>query len=160
MLRKVIVAALAAGAGGLLLPATGAFAAASHTSAAGMAIDLGPAPSLPANCPFPNADANFIFSNGNTVSHDTSNKNGDWGGFTAEGTATFYEDTTPWYTGHLSMWGGGGNNAKSQNENGSTMDFHGTGAAGSLDIHANFHATFNAAGTMTANVQNIKITCS
>jgi hypothetical protein len=170
MLRKAIVAALAVGAGSLLLPMAGAFADTTtqhvhaNGSAAGLTMDLGPTPSLPSNCPFPNQDANLIFLDGHAVNHDTSNKNGDWGGFTAEGTATFYESdgttNTPWYTGHLTVWGGGGNNAQSQGEGGSTMTYHGTGAAGNLDIHANFHSTFNAAGTPTANVLNVNITCS
>jgi hypothetical protein len=171
MLRKVIVAALGASAGALVLPAAAAFADSStqhmhsNGSAAGTPIDLGPnASGLPSNCPFPNDDANLVLIDGNSVSHGTMNANGDWGGGTTEGTATFYENdgttNTPWYTGHLTTWDGGGNNAKSQNEGGDTLTFHGTGAAGTLDIHANFHSTFNAAGTPTANVLNVKITCS
>jgi hypothetical protein len=167
----VIFTALAAGAGGMLLSTSAAFADPTtqhmhaNGSAAGMAVDISSDPAgLPSNCPFPNDDGNFIFISGNAVSHGTANANGDWGGQTAEGTATFYENdgttNTPWYTGHLTLWGGGGNNAKSQAVNGNTLDFHGTGAAGSLDIHANFHQTFNAAGTQTANVENIHVTCS
>jgi hypothetical protein len=144
-----------------LLPASAAFATAQHSSAAGMPFDIGPSPvGLPANCPFANGDANFVFLDGNTVQHGTSNANGDWGGQTAEGTAVFSEGTTPLYQGHLTIWGGGGNNASGQTETGFTLNFSGTGACGSLSIHANAHMTTNNAGTPTANVTNVSVTCS
>ena len=90
-----------------------------------------------------------------------SNKNGDWGGETLTGQATFSENGGPaLYAGKLTTWDGGGNNAKAQTEIGDTLTFHGSGPAGSLDIHANFHQTTNAAGTLTANVTNVNVTCS
>lgn len=159
-LRRTMVAVL--GAGALLLPATPAFAsAAQHAPAAGMTFDLGPAPSaLPANCPFANGDANFAFLSGTAVQHDTQNANGDWGGFTVQGTAVFYEGTDALYQGHLTIWAGAGNNAKAQTENGFTLSFNGTGTGGSLAIHITQHATTNANGTPTSNVLNLNITCS
>ena len=140
---------------------TGAYAVAQTGSAAGQVFDIGPDPAgLPANCPFPNNDATFHFLDGTMVQHGTTNKNGDWGGETLEGTAIFYEDTTPLYQGHVTIWTGGGNNAQSQSEGGFTLTFHGTGSLGSLDIHANFHQTSNANGNSTANVANVNVTCS
>lgn len=162
---SIIRSAGAVGAAGLVaaavgLSATPAFAAAQTGSAAGFPFDLGPSPvGLPASCPFANGDANFVFLSGSTVQHDTANKNGDWGGATAEGTAQFYEDSTPLYQGHLTLWEGGGNNAQAQTEQGFTLDFHGSGPAGTLHIHVNGHGTTNAHGVQTANVQNISISC-
>ena len=152
---------VAAGMAGIIgLPASAAFASAQHINLAGVPFDLGPSPTGVGNCTFPNADANFVFISGNGVSHDTSNKNGDWGGMTAEGTATFYEDTTPLYQGHLTIWGGGGNNAKAQTEGGETLDFNGSGSSGTFRLHVNFHETTNASGKSTANVVNVNVTCS
>jgi len=161
MLRKMIFAAVAVGAA-VGIPATGAFAAASHPDPTGMVLDLGPNQGgLPANCPFPNGDAALTVISGNAVSHLTTNKNGSWGGDTLTGQATFSENGGPaLYTGHLTTWDGFGHNEVGQFEGGDTLTFHGTGVAGSLDIHANFHTTINAAGNMTANVQNVKVTCS
>jgi hypothetical protein len=157
---RTVIAVATAAAGLLILPASAAFASAQHSSAAGMTIDLGPSPTgIPSNCPFPNGDANLTFLNGNTVQHDTSNKNGDWGGETFEGTAVFAEGSDALYQGHLTEWDGGGNNAKAQTEFGQTLTYHGNGAGGTLDISANFHQTTNASGTPTANVQNVTITC-
>ena len=46
------------------------------------------------------------------VSHGTQNKNGDWGGETAEGPAVLATSGgTAQYTGHLTEWGGGGQNS-------------------------------------------------
>lgn len=156
------VALVGAGLCGVAAPS--AFAAAQTSSAAGIPVDLGPSPvGLPSNCPFPNDDANFVFLSGNAVSHDTTNANGDWGGFTAEGTARFYEDSTPLYQGHLTVWGGGGNNAKAQTEGGFTADFQGTaidGSGASLTIHVSTHQTTNASGIPTADALNVNVTCS
>jgi hypothetical protein len=134
-----------------------AFATAQTGSVAGMTFDLGPSPvGLPSSCNFPNADANFVYLNGNGVFHGTSNKNGDWGGQTAEGTAVFYEDTTQIAVGHLTIWGGGGNNAKGQTEGGLTLNF----TSSVVSIHVNAHQTTNASGTPTANALNVQVTCS
>lgn len=147
-------------AAGLGLSAAPAFGAAQTGNAAGQTFDLGPDPAgLPASCPFANGDANFVFQSGNMVMHDTSNKNGDWGGMTIEGTALFSEGTTPLYQGHLTIWEGGGNNAQSQNEGGFTLDFTGTGDGGTLAIHVNGHNTTNSHGTSTASVNNGTVTC-
>ena len=162
---SIIRSAGALGAAGLIAAAMGfsaapAFGAAQTGSAVGFPFDLGPSPvGLPASCPFANGDANFVFLSGTTVQHDTSNKNGDWGGATAEGTAQFYEGATPLYQGHLTLWEGGGNNAHAQSENGFTLDFNGSGAAGTLHIHVDAHGTTNNAGNPTANHQNVSISC-
>ena len=169
MKRKAVVRTALSGAvlglGLCGVMASPAFGAAQTGSVAGLPIDIGQAPTgLPASCPFPNDDANFVFLSGNGVQHESVNKNGDWGGMTAEGTAIFFENNgktnTPLYEGHLTLWGGGGNNSQLQNEGGQTLDFHGTGPGGSLSIHANFHTTVNAKGSMTSNVLNVNISCS
>src|ERR1700722_6296782 len=162
---SIIRSAGALGAAGLIAAAMGfsaapAFGAAQTGSAVGFPFDLGPSPvGLPASCPFANGDANFVFLSGTTVQHDTSNKNGDWGGATAEGTAQFYEGATPLYQGHLTLWEGGGNNAHAQSENGFTLDFNGSGAAGTLHIHVDPPGPTNNAGNPTANHQNVSISC-
>jgi hypothetical protein len=140
-----------------LVAAASAGATATTGSAAGMAFDLGPNPfGLPSNCPFPNGDANFLFLGGSTVFHDSSNKNGDWGGQTAQGPATFYEDSTAIATGHLTIWGGGGNNSQGQNEGGLTLNF----TSSAVSIHVNFHQTVNANGVPTASPANVQVVCS
>ena len=163
-----------------LLAAPTAGASAVHPpNTSGHTIDIGPSPTgLPTTCQFPNNDASFLTVSGNAVSHMTSNKNGDWGGLTFEGTAIFQEapysgfdsngnpiDTGPpvqLYEGHLTYWTGGGNNAGGQTEGGFTANFHGMALSGSgtLDIHVNAHGTTNNAGTPTANVINVSVTCS
>ena len=160
VVRSAGAAALIAAAA-IGLYASPAFASAQTGSIpAGTPFDIGPSPvGLPPSCPFPNDDANFVFLSGNQVQHETQNANGDWGGMTMEGIAVFYENTTPLYQGHLTIWGGGGNNGKAQSEGGMTLDFHGTGQGGTLQLHANFHSTTNANGQPTANVQNISISC-
>ncbi len=176
MLRKM-ASTVAAAAALAMIPASGAFAAAFHPNPAGHTIDVGPSPTgVPANCPFTNEDASLLVVDGHAVSHDTSNKNGDWGGLTLTGTAIFQEapysgfdtmgnpiDTgapVPFYEGHLSYWEGGGNNAAAQTEGGFTLDFHGSGPAGSFDLHVNTHQTTNNSGTPTASVANVSVTCS
>jgi hypothetical protein len=176
--RRTMTAVLgAAAAGVLLLPASTAFASASHPNPVGHTFDIGPAPTaLPSNCSFANQDASFLLISGSAVSHDTSNKNGDWGGLTIQGTAIFQEapfsgfddngnpiDTgapVPLYQGHVSIWTGGGNNAGGQSEFGLTVDFHGSSASGNLDLHVTAHQTANNSGNLTASVQNVKVTCS
>jgi hypothetical protein len=122
-----------------------------------MTFDLGPSPvGLPSNCPFPNGDANFVFLSGNGVGHDSTNKNGDWGGETVTGTANFLEGSTLIDTGHLTIWGGGGNNNQGQGEGGFTLNFTGS----SVTIHVNGHNTQSASGNQVGNAGNVQITCS
>lgn len=156
--RRSKVAIVAVGTlAAALVAAPGAQATAVTGSAAGMTLDLGPSPvGLPSNCPFPNGDANLLFLSGNTVSHESTNNNGDWGGMTAEGQATFFEGTTAITTGHLTVWGGGGNNARGQNEGGFTLNF----TSSSLTIHVNAHQTTNANGAPTASVDDVQVVCS
>lgn len=160
VVRSAGAAALTAAAA-IGLYASPAFASAQTGSVpAGTPFDIGPSPvALPSSCPFPNEDANFVFLSGNEVQHGTMNANGDWGGMTMEGTAVFYENSTPWYQGHLTIWQGGGNNAKAQSEGGLTLNFSGTGPAGTLQLHVNFHGTTNATGQPTASVQNVSASC-
>jgi hypothetical protein len=139
------------------LMATPAFAAAQTGDATGIAIDLGPNPAgLPSSCDFPNGDANFVFLSGHVVTHDTTNKNGDWGGETGTGIAQFLEGSTVIDTGHLTLWGGGGNNSTGQNEGGMTLNFVGS----TVTIHVNTHGTVSASGNEVGNVGNVHVTCS
>ena len=106
-----------------------------------------------------NWQLNFV--SGSAVFHGTANNNGSWGGFTAQGQAQLTSpDGTVQYAGHLTVWGGGGNNAGGQTEGGSTLDFTGTGIAGNLTIHANGHMTTNNAGTTTVSFRSGTATCS
>ena len=156
--RRSKVAIVAVGTlAAALVAAPSAQATAVTGSAAGLSLDLGPSPvGLPSNCPFPNGDANFVFLSGSTVSHESINNNGDWGGMTAQGAATFFEDSTAITTGHLTVWGGGGNNARGQNEGGFTLNF----TSSSLSIHVNAHQTMNANGVPTASADNVQVVCS
>jgi hypothetical protein len=70
-----------------------------------------------------------------------------------------HENAVPYYQGHLTIWDGGGNNAKSQTETGFTLDFEGSGAAGTLSLHVDSHQTTNAHGTLTASPTNVTISC-
>lgn len=142
------------------LYAAPAFAAAQvehgNVSAAGMTFDLGQSPvDLPPSCPFDNGDANFVFTSGTAVFHDTTNNNGDWGGQTMQGTAIFYEGTTLLDQGHLTVWEGGGNNAKGQTDGGLTLSFNGA----AVQIHVSGQMTTNAAGRPTAQPINVNVTC-
>jgi hypothetical protein len=115
------------------------------------------------SCPsFLSTDAwTLDFVSGNSVSHGTTNKNGDWGGGTGEGQAVLTtSDGTVQYAGHLTEWGGGGNNKAGQSEGGFTLTFHGSGIAGNLDIHVDSHSTTNNAGTPTSGHQTATVTCS
>lgn len=164
VVRFGIVAGAIAAAGLSAAPAFGAPAQVDHQNGAipaGYPWDLGPSPAgLPQTCQFPNNDANFVFQSGTFVSHGTGNANGDWGGLTAQGPAVFYEDSTPIAQGHLTIWEGGGNNAKAQTEGGFTLDFAGSGASGTVQIHVNGHMTTNAQGQPTAGGLNVNVTCS
>jgi len=106
------------------------------------------------------------FTDGNSVSHGTLNKNGDWGGGTANGPAVFTtSDGTIQYSGRATEWAGGGQNSNpggpptNQSMNGFTFHFNGSGIAGTISIHANMHQTTNNAGTVTSNVLSATVTC-
>ena len=138
----------------------------------GVMLLTGPPPpfvTIPSSCPaFLSSDAwTLSFTGGNSVSHGTLNKNGDWGGGTAEGPAVLASSVgTVEYTGHATEWGGGGQNSDpggdptQQSENGFTLHFNGSGPAGSLDIHVDMHSTTNNAGTPTSNITNVNVSCS
>ena len=170
--------------GGLAISAAPAFAASSTmngtthcdlsdptcASASGPILTGPPPPgvTLPANCPaFLSTDNwQLAFVAGNSVSHGTINKNGDWGGGTATGTATLVDGNVVEYSGQATEWGGGGQNSNpggmptQQSMNGFTVHFHGSGPAGSIDIHINQHMTTNNANVPTANQLNVNVTCS
>lgn len=132
----------------------------------------GPPPpfvTIPSNCPtFLSTDQWVLnFVGGNSVAHGTLNKNGDWGGGTVTGPAALTtSDGTIQYSGHLTEWFGGGQNSNpgapptQQSEFGFTTNFNGSGLAGTLSIHVDGHMTTNNAGTTTANVRNVSVTCS
>jgi len=132
----------------------------------------GPAPpfvSFVGNCPdFLSTDDWLLsFTDGNSVFHGTQNKNGDWGGGTATGSAALTSsDGTVQYAGQTTIWFGGGQNSNpggpptNQSMNGFTFHFHGSGPAGAIDIHAHTHQTTNNAGTLTSNVNDGTVTCS
>lgn len=124
----------------------------------------------------------LMMNSGNAVMHDSTNKNGDWGGDTVEGIGTITLYTTapdnpddpssmpsdpdtnfgP-FTGHVTQWGGGGNNSKGQGEGGFTFSFHGVSESGmTVDVQLHAHQTFSAAngGTPTANTGGGTMTCS
>ena len=128
---------------------------------------------IPANCPafFTQGQWEIDFTDGNAHDHFTVNKNGDWGGGTANGPATFYVDNpdgsqTVEYTGHATEWFGGGQNSNpngdptQQSVNSFTVHFNGSGPAGTLDLHANMHTTTNNANVQTANILNANVRCS
>jgi hypothetical protein len=122
-----------------------------------------PGTNIPSNCPsFLSTDAwNINFVSGNAVAYGTENKNGDWGGGNAEGTAQFVtSDGTVQYTGQLHVWFGGGNNKGGQSENGFTANFKGSGIAGTLSINAHQHGTTNNHGIPTANIFGANVSCS
>ncbi|HKD93769.1 MAG TPA: hypothetical protein VKB43_03575 [Gaiellaceae bacterium] len=107
------------------------------------------------------------FTDGNSVSHGTQNKNGDWGGGTANGPAALTSsDGAVQYTGQATEWGGGGQNSNpggpptNQSEGGFTFHFNGSGPAGTISIHIHQHSTTNNAGTPTSNVFGATVTCS
>jgi hypothetical protein len=131
----------------------------------------GPPPpfaSIASNCPaFLSTDTwSLDFVDGNSVSHGTLNKNGDWGGFTATGPAVLTtSDGTVQYSGHATAWGGGGQNSNpggppaNQSVNGFTLHFNGSGVAGTISIHAHMHSTTNNSGRMTNSVLTATVTC-
>ena len=131
----------------------------------------GPPPvSVPAACPaFLSSDEWTLdfTGGGNAVEYGTVNKNGDWGGGNAEGPAALTtSDGTARYSGHLHVWFGGGQNSDpngpptAQSEQGFTLAFTGSGAAGAITINAHIHDTTNNNGTPTSQVLGVTIACS
>jgi hypothetical protein len=180
---KVLVLAVCLAATVIVLAGLGAFSSSARASATNDTthcdpsnaicglnpVLTGPPPpfvTVPANCPsfFSTDSWSLDFVSGNAVSHGTSNKNGDWGGGAAEGQAVLTtSDGTAQYAGHLTEWGGGGQNSPNganQTEGGFTLTFNGSGIAGNLSIHVDVHSTTNNSGTPTANHQNNSVSCS
>ena len=158
-LRFQIAAVAGAGLATMLFAAPSAFASAETGSAAGFSFDLG-VHTPPPNCPFSTGDLALVWVSGTMVSHDSTNKNGDWGGQTVQGTAQFQVNGTTLYTGHGTFWVGSGNNKAGQTEFGITSNFSGTGSAGSFSLHIDGHMTTNNAGTPTASVMHVSPSCS
>jgi len=165
---RVASAVRLAAAGVLAVAAAGGFIAAPASAAAvtgdatGYSQVLGRPPVAPVgSCPFGQTNvASFTMLSGSMVNHGTSNTNGDWGGQTISGIALFTVGSVS-YTGHLTYWNGGGNNAQSQFEFGFTLNFKGTGSGGGLSINLHGHATSNANGVMTvSNPPSGSIICS
>jgi hypothetical protein len=170
---RLVVAGLTC-AGALGVGVASSSATAQHAPAAALGVqEIGPSPTgISPGCPFGNGDFGVQFLAGNAVFHESSNKNGDWGGNTIEGPAQFglvvhqadgSLTLTPMYQGHLTIWAGGGNNKAGQSEGGETFNFNGLGVSdptAMLGVHFNTHSTTNNAGTPTANVLNVSITCS
>jgi hypothetical protein len=100
------------------------------------------------------------FVSGTGVFYGVENKNGDWGGGNAQGTAVLTDVGTPVYSGHAHLWFGGGNNAGGQSEQTFTVSFQGSGTAGNITIIGNGHLTTNNNGTLTSNFQKATVTCS
>ena len=131
----------------------------------------GPPPpfvTIPSNCPgFLSTDAwNLNFVDGKAVSHGTLNKNGDWGGFTAEGPAVLTSSNgATQYSGHATEWAGGGQNSNpggpptQQSEGGFTLHFNGSGPLGTISIHVDAHSTTNNSGTPTNNFTHVNVSC-
>jgi len=88
-IMKVTIAAAAFTFASSAVPAYASSAAGHASSTALNPVVSGPGPTLPDNCPFDNGDLSLNFVNGNAVFYGTENKNGDWGGANAEGTAVF-----------------------------------------------------------------------
>ena len=132
----------------------------------------GPAPpfvTFVGNCPafLTTDDWALNLTDGHALSHFTQNKNGDWGGETANGPAVLTSsDGTVQYTGKATLWGGGGQNSNpggpptNQSTDGFTFHFNGSGPAGTITIHAHSHQTTNNAGTPTSNVNDATATCN
>lgn len=123
------------------------------------------APDSAPSCPFADEVAylQFVPNEGNGVEYGTSNKNGGWGGDNGEGPGEIVgpDGTTVLYTGHLHEWGGGGNNAQGQNENGFTASFNGTdGSGGTVTAQGQMHTTTNAQGNTVVDNMTVTITCS
>lgn len=160
LLRSVSVAGVAVTAA-LGLAATPASATAQTMAIpAGTPLDIGPSPvGIATSCAFPNGDFNFVFGSGSAVFYDSENANGDWGGETLQGPAALYDGTTAIANGHLTVWMGGGYNARGQNEGALTLAYTGTGPDGSVQIHVNGQTAVNALGRPTSNVLNVHVTC-
>jgi hypothetical protein len=161
--RLTVTGALACvGVFGFSAPA--ALGSAAQIDPTGHGIDVGQSPvGVPGNCPFGNGDASFTFTGGSGVSHESTNKNGDWGGLTAQGPGVFAEDGTPLYAGHLVVWFGGGNNIQGQQEFGTTVNFTGTSLSDptqTVSIHVSFGGAIPAHSTTpAANHVSVNIVC-
>jgi hypothetical protein len=182
MKRSVVAALLAAATCLLVVGVTTAVAASGTQNGTGHCnpadplcgvnpLLTGPPPpfvTVPSNCPaFLSTDTwSLSFVDGSAVYHGTQNKNGDWGGFTAEGPAVLTSsDNAVQYTGHATVWGGGGQNSDpgadptQQSENGFTLHFNGSGPAGTFSLHVDSHQTTNNAGALTANTTHVNVSC-
>jgi hypothetical protein len=134
-----------------------------------------PPPGTSPNCPFSPLGILWVSTSGNGVIHFNANGTGDWFTTTFEGDSSLFPvaavvppaapGAPPTIVpgpltaqGHLTTWFGGETNNQN-NVFHFTLNFQGTEPTGqALAIHANFDATMNANGQMTATVTNV--TCS
>jgi hypothetical protein len=147
--------------------ASGAFTVTQHFST--LLLIATPPPAIPAGCPIQLPFA-AVSNSGNGVMHFTLNSTGDWFTMTFEGDATISPVTfdslghpvlgSPTFSGHIQVWDGGADNLRNSVFH-VTANFQGTSLTNpgqTLDLHANFGATFNADGSITATPTNV--TCS
>jgi hypothetical protein len=125
-----------------------------------------PPPAVPAGCPIQLPFA-AVSNSGNGVMHLTVNSTGDWFTMTFEGNATISPVTfdasgnpvlgAPTFSGHIQVWDGGADNLQNMVFH-VTANFQGTSLTNpgqTLDLHANFGATLNANGLITATPTNV-----
>lgn len=169
MIRMICVFALAC-AGLMGIWVTGASATATTFPAAGLSLDLGPAPpsgtpgvKVKGDCPsfLFNDDIGLTFTSGNAVSYGPTPNPMTFGG-NAEGNGVLTDNgSATSYQGHLHAWFGVNVNptGNAQNYNGTTVSFHGSGPAGSIQLNASFGGGSSASGRPTDWVQ-LDISCS
>jgi hypothetical protein len=83
----------------------------------------------------------FTLDATNAVEHITTNSNGFWATFTAEGVATFAPDSGSPITGHFAVWDGENGNLQNQTATG-TFNVHIDG----VTMHETIHMSLSASG--------------
>jgi len=81
----------------------------------------------------------------NAVEHITTNANGFWATFTAEGVATFAPDNGSPISGHFAVWDGENGNLQNQTATG-TFNVHIDG----VTVHETIHMSLSASGISTS----------
>jgi hypothetical protein len=162
----VTVAAIVFLVSGTPASASGAISVTNHFS--NLFLIATPPPALPAGCPIQLPFA-AVSNSGNGVMHFTLNSTGDWFTMTFEGDATINPVTlsssgpilgAPTFSGHIQVWDGGADNLQNRVFH-ITANFQGTSLTNpgqTLDLHANFGATFNPNGSITATPTNVTCT--
>jgi hypothetical protein len=83
----------------------------------------------------------FTLDATNAVEHITTNDNGFWATFTAEGTATFAPDSGPTISGHFAVWDGENGNLQNETATG-TFNVH----IDDVTMHETIHMSLSASG--------------